>query len=71
MDSIISDDLVEINEKYYPEAYARNRLIGMLDEFQGFDVYGYATLGKPLITSMFANFITYLIILIQFKISGV
>ena len=38
-------------------------------KFQGFHGNGYFVLGKPLLTSVVANIITYLIILIQFKVS--
>ena len=65
----VSNGIIEINGRVNSEAYARGHLINKLAEFQGFDAFGYATLGKPLLTSVFANFITYLIILIQFKIS--
>ena len=40
-----------------------------LKKFQGFHGNGYFILGKPLLTSVVANIITYLIILIQFKVS--
>ena len=39
------------------------------EQFQGFHGNGYFTLGKPLFSSITANFITYLIILVQFKVS--
>ena len=65
----VTDDFVEINGNFHLESYARRNLIETLSEFQGFDACGFATLGKPLLSSIFANFITYLIILIQFKIS--
>ena len=68
-DLVISDNIVEINGKFHPESYARTHLINIMTEFQGFDVYGFATLGKPFLSSIFATFMTYLIILIQFKIS--
>ena len=65
----VIDDFVEINGNFHLESYARQNLIDTLSEFQGFDACGFVTLGKPLLSSIFANFITYLIILIQFKIS--
>ena len=61
--------IVEINGKWHPEAYARFHLINMMSEFQGFDAYGFTSLGKPLLSSILANFMAYLIILIQFKVS--
>ena len=66
---VVSDGVVQMDGRFHSEAYVRGHLINKLAEFQGFDANGYATLGKPLLTSVFANFITYLIILIQFKIS--
>ena len=68
-DLVVSNGIIQMDGRFHLEAYARGHLINKLGEFQGFDAYGYATLGKPLLTSVFANFITYLIILIQFKIS--
>ena len=65
----ISDGIIQIDGRFHSEAYARGNITNKLAEFQGFDANGYATLGKPLLTSVFATFITYLIILIQFKIS--
>ena len=68
-DIVVSNGKIQIDGRFHSEVYARGHLINKLAEFQGLDAYGYATLGKPLLTSVFANFITYLIILIQFKIS--
>jgi len=49
--------------------HAKNRIISGLDAFQGFHGDGYFILGKELLTSIVANFVTYLIILVQFKVS--
>ena len=49
--------------------FARNLLVNEFQDFRGFDGLGYFTLGKPLLTSITANILTYLIVLIQFKIS--
>ena len=68
-DLVVSNGIIQMDGSFHSEVYARGHLINKLAEFQGLDAYGYATLGKPLLTSVFANFITYLIILIQFKIS--
>ena len=65
----ISDGIIQIDGRFHSEAYAREHLTNKMAEFQGFDANGYATLGKPLLTSVFATYITYLIILIQFKMS--
>ena len=40
-----------------------------LCRWENFDGYGFFTLGKPFLTGLFANFITYIIILIQFQLS--
>ena len=66
---VSSENFGTIEGNILSEAHAQNRLISLLDEFKGFDANGYATLGKPLLSSIFANFITYVIILIQFRIS--
>ena len=49
--------------------FARNLMVNQFQDFRGFDGLGYFTLGKPLLTSITANMLTYLIVLIQFKIS--
>ena len=49
--------------------FAKQLIINQLQDFKGFDGLGYFTLGKPLLTSITANILTYLIVLIQFKLS--
>ena len=49
--------------------FARDRIIRTLEDFNGFDGLGYFTLGKPLLTSVTSSIITYLIVLIQFRMS--
>ena len=44
-------------------------VINELRDFQGFHGDGYFDLGRPHLTSSFANFVTYIIILVQFKVS--
>ena len=41
--------------------------IQRINSFEGFDAHGFFTLGRPHLTSVVANFITYIIVLIQFK----
>ena len=48
---------------------SRFRIMHLLDSFKGFEANGFFTLGKPLMTSLTANFLTYIVILVQFKIS--
>lgn len=45
------------------------RMIWTLDAFKGFDCSGFFVLGRPLFTSITATFMTYVIILIQFKLA--
>ena len=45
----------------------KDRIIEKINSFQGFDACRFFTLGKPLLTSIVANFMTYIIVLIQFK----
>ena len=47
----------------------RQRILALLDGFQGFDCRGYFVLGKPLLTSIFSHFITFFFVLIQFRLS--
>ena len=49
----------------------KKRIVKGLERFQGYHGNGYFTLGKSLLTSVVANLITYLIILIQFKITEI
>ena len=49
--------------------HVKKIIVSGLDAFQGFHGNGYFTLGKELLTSIVANFVTYLIILVQFKVS--
>ena len=48
---------------------AMNYLMKRLQAFEGFSANDYFYLNKPLITGILANFITYFIILVQFKLS--
>ena len=47
----------------------KEQIIEKINSFQGFNACGFFTLGKPLLTSIIANFITYMIVLIQFKMA--
>ena len=42
-------------------------VISLLEEFKGFNAKGFFTLNHSLLTGMTANFVTYLVILVQFK----
>ena len=41
--------------------------IQRINSFQGFEAAGFFTLGRSHLTSVVANFITFIIVLIQFK----
>ena len=60
-DSIAESSLFTFEEKW--------QLVEKMSSFTGFDAWGYYRLGKPLLTSMVANFTTFIIVLIQFKMS--
>jgi len=49
----------------------QNLIIKHFEEFKGFDGYGYFHLSKSLLTGVVSNFVTYLIVLIQFKVSEI
>ena len=64
-----NEGLLILDAKKYNPRHARKIVVVGFDEFQGFHGNGYFILGKPFLTSIIANFMTYLIILIQFKVS--
>ena len=45
-------------------------LMAKTKDFEGFDANGYFKTGKPLLSSFSANFVTFMIILIQFRNDG-
>ena len=47
----------------------KDQIIEKINSFQGFNANGFFTIGKPLLTSITTNFITYMIVLIQFKMA--
>ena len=51
------------------EFECKSYIIEELQCFQGFDAHGFFTLNRPLLTSIMSNFTTFIIILIQFKMS--
>ena len=55
--------------KFESTSFVKNITLDDLAEFQGFDGNGYFTLGKAFYSSIIANFLTYLIILIQTKLT--
>ena len=55
--------------KFESASFVKAIIVEDLEEFQGFDGNGYFTLGKSFFSSIIANFLTYLIILIQTKLT--
>ena len=51
------------------EFECKSYIIEELQCFQGFDAHGFFTLNRPLLTSIISNFTTFIIILVQFKMS--
>ena len=51
------------------EFVSKSYIIEELQCFHGFDAHGFFTLGRSLITSIISNFTTFIIVLIQFKMS--
>ena len=66
---INSDDILTLNGKPVRAKHWQKRIASGFEEFQGFHGNNYFVLGKPLLSSITANFITYLTILVQFKVS--
>ena len=68
---IPKESTILIDGKKLNSRHAQKIIVSGFDEFEGFTGNGYFILGKPLLSSIVANLITYLIILIQFKITEV
>ena len=58
-----------IDNEIHPAMYVRELLAKKLESFNGFDAGGFCKLNKSILSSITANFITYVIVLIQFKTS--
>ena len=63
------NQMVEIDGNWKNAKEGQLLLSDLFKEFQGFDGHGYFHLSKSLLTSTLANFVTYLIVLIQFRMS--
>ena len=59
---------VILEDKIHPALHARDFVARNLEAFKGFDGSGFFTLNKEFLSGVAANFITYLIVLIQFKV---
>ena len=65
-------DALESNHSYLyklDEPYMKN-MVKRLEKFKGFTALNYFNVNKSLLTSIVANFLTYLIVLIQFGMSA-
>ena len=67
--SVNPDRKIILDDQVYSEDYAKQKILYNLKRFQGFTGGGYFTLGKSLLSTLFSNFATYLVILIQFKLT--
>ena len=68
----ISNDVLEMIEfegQFVPPLFMKARLEEELDEFRGFDGKGYFILGKSFLKNLLAFCVTYLVILIQFRLT--
>lgn len=63
------EQVLIMNDKSVRAKHLQKSIVSGLDEFRGFHGNNYFVLSKSLLTSISANFMTYLIILIQFKVS--
>ena len=63
------DQKMLLEGKVFSEEHGRQKVLHDLSRFSGYHGGGFFTLGKSLLTTLTSNFATYLIILIQFKIS--
>ena len=61
--------MIQWEDKFESTSFVKSIIVDELDEFQGFDGNGYFTLGKAFFSSIVTNFLTYLIILIQTKLT--
>ena len=66
----IDDDIIVLDGKEYFGNYARYVLLERINSFKGFTACDFYDLGRPMLSTITSNFITYLIILIQFKLSA-
>ena len=66
----IDDDIIVLDGKEYFGNYARYVLLERINSFKGFTACDFYDLGRPMLSTITSNFNTYLIILIQFKLSA-
>ena len=62
---------MEFEGQLVPTLFVKARIEQELDEFRGFDGKGYFILGKSFLKNLLAFCVTYLVILIQFRMTEV
>ena len=67
----ISEKKMEFEGQLVPTLFVKARIEQELDEFRGFDGKGYFILGKSFLKNLLAFCVTYLVILIQFRLTEV
>ena len=65
LEEFITDHLLKSGQSQ------QSSVCNLLSKFKGFDANGYFTLNHSMLTGMMANIVTYLVILVQFRQSGV
>ena len=61
--------LIHYNDQERPALQIRAQLAYCLEDFKGFSGNGFFLLGRPFLSSLTSSFLTYIIILIQFRLS--
>ena len=59
---------VILEDEIHPAIHARDFVARKLEAFKGFDGSGFFTLNREFLSGVAANFLTYLIVLVQFKV---
>ena len=67
--SVDIQEKIEFEGQFVPTSFVKTRIEQELDEFRGFDGKGYFILGKSFLKNLLAFCVTYLVILIQFRLS--
>ena len=61
--------IIDGKEFFHTVTFEMHEIIEKISCYHGFNAWGFFTLGKPLLTSLVANFTTFIIVLIQFKLA--
>ena len=64
-----TEEKIEFEGQFVPPLFMKARIEQELDEFRGFDGKGYFILGKSFLKNLLAFCVTYLVILIQFRLT--